>query len=214
MDWFYRLIWSLVKAIAWVFFGLRQVGAKNIPRTDAVIVASNHQSYFDPPFLAVTIPREMHFFAKKELFDRYGIGRLITRLNAIPVRRGIYDPKSLNLVFEALGKGGGLIMFPEGTRGNGREFLKPKPGVGMIAKRAGASIVPTYAYRTNRLGKALFWRKRLKVFYGPPISAEEVSKFEDNKAGYQSLAEEVMRHIGRLKAQATGGQSEAAIVRE
>lgn len=204
MDWFYRLIWSLVKTFGWVVFGLRQVGAKNIPRTGPIIIASNHQSYLDPPFVSVTIPREMHFFAKKELFDIFILGRLISRLNAIPVRRGTYDPKSLNQAFEALEKGGGLILFPEGTRGNGREFLKPKPGVGMIAKRANATIVPTYAYRTNRLGKALFWRKRVKVFYGPPITTDEVAEYEDGRDGYQALAEEVMRHIGRLKTFASG----------
>ncbi|MCP4569953.1 MAG: 1-acyl-sn-glycerol-3-phosphate acyltransferase [FCB group bacterium] len=204
MDWFYRFIWSLVKAFGWVIFGLRQVGAENIPRTGPIIIASNHQSNLDPPFVAVTIPREMHFFAKKELFDILIMGRIISRLNAIPVRRGVYDPKALNLAFGALENGGGLILYPEGTRGNGREFLKPKPGVGLIAKRSKATIVPTYAYRTNRLGSALFWRKRLKVFFGPPISAEEIDKYEDDKSGYQALAEEVMRHIAGLKAIATG----------
>lgn len=204
MNWFYRFIWSLVKTFGWVVFGLRQVGAENIPRTGPIIIASNHQSFLDPPFVAVTIPREMHFFAKKELFDILIVGRVISRLNAIPVRRGVYDPKALNMAFRALENGGGLILYPEGTRGNGREFLKPKPGVGLIAKRSKATIVPTFAFRTNRLGSALFWRKRLKVFFGPPISVEEVAKYEDDKTGYQALAEEVMRHIARLKEKALG----------
>lgn len=199
MRWFYSFIWHLVRYISQIFFGMRAEGDENIPMTGPIIVAVNHQSYLDPPFTSVMIKREMHFFAKQELFGVFGLGRLISNLNAIPVRRGTYDPASLKRVFEALEKGGGLIIFPEGTRDNGREFLKPKPGIGLIARKSGTAIVPAYVYRTNKIWGALLARRRMKIIFGPPLSVEQINRFSDDKEGYRGLAELVMERINQLK---------------
>jgi len=154
MKAFYRTGWLVARIFLRVMYGLKIVDEPKIPRTGPVIVASNHQSYFDPPALGSSISREMHFFAKKELFDVLVLGWLIRHFNSIPVRRGVYDPASLNRVAEALEAGGGLIMFPEGTRGDGKTLMEPKPGIGMIAKRSRPSIVPAYISGTDNLGKA------------------------------------------------------------
>ena len=78
----------------------------------------------------------------------------------------------------------------------------PKPGVGMIARRARVAIVPTYAMRTNRLWAALLTRKRIAIYYGRPIPVEQVEQYSDDKEGYQALAELVMEKIAGLKAAA------------
>ena len=199
MKWFYSFIWHLVRYKSQILFGMHAEGHDNIPMTGPILVAVNHQSYFDPPFTSVMIKREMHFFAKQELFGVFGLGRLITKLNAIPVRRGTYDPRSLSRVFEVLEKGGGLIIFPEGTRNNGQEFLKPKPGIGLIARKSSTAIVPAYVYRTNKIWGALLARRRMKIVFGQPISVEQINQFSDDKEGYRSLADLVMERIKQLK---------------
>ncbi|MCK5126327.1 MAG: 1-acyl-sn-glycerol-3-phosphate acyltransferase [candidate division Zixibacteria bacterium] len=199
MKWFYYVAWRFVRTVGYTLFGLKAVDEKNIPRTGPVLIASNHQSYFDPPFVAVMIMREVHFFAKKELFDIPIMKRVITALNAVPVRRGIYDPRSINKVFDVLSKGGGLILFPEGTRGDGETLLKPKPGIGLIAYKGKAPIVPAFAHRTHQWSKSLFWRNRMSVTFGKPITVEEILAYEDGKEGYRALSEEVMRRIKELK---------------
>jgi len=202
MNWFYGTVLFVARLILTILFGLKTVHRERVPGKGPVIVAANHQSYLDPPFLATALKREMHFFAKKELFDVPILGRLITRLNSIPVRRGVYDPAALHRVEKALAEGGGLIMFPEGTRGDGKEFLRPKRGVGMIARKSGATVVPAYLYRSNRLMGALFARRRVKVFFGDPIDPEVIARYDDNKEGYQELSEMVMERIARLRAEA------------
>jgi len=199
MTWFYWFIWTVARIFVTIAYGTRVRGLDNIPRTGPLIVAGNHQSGMDPPFLGCTVPREMHFFAKKELFSVFFLGRLISWLNAFPVRRGVFDPKAMGKVFDVLSQGGGLIFFPEGTRGNGEEFLKPKPGIGMMAIRAKVPIVPAFIHRSHQLKKALWRRRGVRVWYGPPIPVEVVTSFANDRDGYQALAEEVMRHIGRLK---------------
>jgi 1-acyl-sn-glycerol-3-phosphate acyltransferase len=201
-SWFYKTAWSFSRSVFWVLFGQKPVDSDRVPIDGPVILASNHQSYFDPPMLATATKREMHFFAKKELFDMFILGPIIRNLNAFPVKRGVYDPAALSKVDAILNNDGALILFPEGTRGNGKTFLKPKPGIGMIAKKTRASVVPAYIDGTNDLGKALFWRKRIKIYFGQPIPPEQWERFSDDKAGYQELAEYVMEHIAQLKAKA------------
>lgn len=199
MDWFYRIIWTLVRYLGMGFLGLRAVDEKNIPMEGALIFASNHQAYLDPPLVSVMIRREIHFFAKKELFDVPILGWLITRLNSIPVRRGVYDPKSINRVYECLDNQGAILMFPEGTRGNGNEFLKPKPGIGMIARKAKAPILPVFARRTNKMRDALIKRKGMTIEFGEPISVDKIEEYPDNKEGYRELANFVMARIGDIR---------------
>jgi len=200
MRWLaYWIIWCLVRSSIRILFGFKIIGSENIPKEEPFILAVNHQSYVDPPVVAVAVPRIMHFFAKYELFHKFFLGRLITLLNAIPVHRGAYDPQAINRSLEVLSGGGGLIFFPEGTRGNGREFLKPKPGIGLIAKLAEVPVVPAFLYRTDRLLRAFFARKRVKIFFGPAIPTEKIEKFSNDKDGYRLLAEYVMEQIGQLR---------------
>ncbi|MFH1700398.1 MAG: lysophospholipid acyltransferase family protein [Candidatus Zixiibacteriota bacterium] len=181
------------------FLGLKAIGEENIPMSGSLIFASNHQSYLDPPFVSVMIKREIHFFAKKELFDIPILGWIITRLNTIPVRRGVYDPKSLNRVYDSLEKGGAVLMFPEGTRGNGRVFLDPKPGIGLIARKAEVPILPLFARRTNKVREALFNRKGITIEFGQPITVAKIKEYPDNKDGYYKLARMVMNRIGEIR---------------
>ena len=194
--------WRTVRTLLWILFGFKQIDFDRVPSEGPVIVASNHQSNLDPPILGCAILREMHFFAKKELFDNFFLGWLITQYNSIPVRRGVYDPASISRVNEALEKGGGIIMFPEGTRGDGKEFLKPKPGVGLISRRSLVKIVPAYIQGSDDLKASLFWKRRIKVFFGEPIEPDEIEQYEDNKDGYRAIAQYVMDRIGQLKAKA------------
>jgi 1-acyl-sn-glycerol-3-phosphate acyltransferase len=200
----YWTVWSFARSIAWLFWGHKIVDRQRVPMEGAVIVAANHQSYLDPPVVAVSIHRAVHFFAKEELFRIFGLGWLIATLNAIPVRRGVYDPRSIKSVLAALGQGGALVLFPEGTRGNGIEFLRPKPGIGLIARHARTPIVPAYISRTARSAKTL-WRRRIIVRFGEAITAEEVGGYPDDREGYQALADAVMTRIGRLRAAAEEG---------
>ena len=98
-----------------------------------------------------------------------------------------------------LKEGKAMIMFPEGTRSLSGRFLKPKPGVGMIASMAGVPVVPTYVAGTNNLSAAL-WRKRpLVVRFGEPIAPTEIrSGCASDKDAYMAISAEAMKRIMRL----------------
>src|SRR5690554_351425 len=89
--WFYNLaIWAF-RVFARVFWGLRVTGVENVPGTGGLVVACNHFSAMDPPIVGVSVPREIHFMAKQELFDKPASRLLMLGLRAFPVKRGASD---------------------------------------------------------------------------------------------------------------------------
>ncbi|MCI0406433.1 MAG: (d)CMP kinase [candidate division Zixibacteria bacterium] len=205
MKWFYLLVWSSVRNLSRILWRLSREGIENIPREGGVIIASNHISWYDPPFVSVSCPREVHFMAKRELFSIPVLGLVIRNLNAFPVSRGKYDRQALEAAIEVLKKGEALIVFPEGTRSRKKgEFLPPKAGIGVLAREGQVPIVPTYISGSDELPKVFFSFGRVRVIFGKPIPKEWVKSLPEGKPGYQQIAEEVMRKIGELKKSCLG----------
>ena len=110
MTFFYRF----AQFFSWLFFKifhrLEIIGVNNIPSTGAFILASNHQSYFDPPALGCKLPRNLHYFARNSLFF-WPLGILIRNLNSIPVNRSQLDIATLKRVLKVLKQGDPLLVF-------------------------------------------------------------------------------------------------------
>jgi 1-acyl-sn-glycerol-3-phosphate acyltransferase len=109
-----------------------------------VIVMANHASHFDIPILLSVLPRCPGFLAKKELFDFPVFGPAMKGIHCIPIDRA--DRKqSLDAIEKAAGlvrEGGRLVVFPEGTRGNGKQLRTLKKGPFHLVQRARVPIVP------------------------------------------------------------------------
>jgi len=199
--------WSLTRIISKLVFRIKAEGRENIPRKGGFILASNHISYYDPPLVGSWITRELYFFAKKELFKNRLFGAVIRTTNSLPVNRQGVDRQSIRLAVDAVNRGFGLTMFPEGTRSRTDEFLTPKPGLGMIASRAGCPIAVAYLHGSNKLKDCFWGRERMSVTYGETFPAEWVKSFPAGKEGYQQISEAVMERIGELKAGVVSRQS-------
>lgn len=195
----YWLGWSLTRFVGGPLLGVKINGLEHVPMEGPFILASNHISYFDPPLVGSWIRRELFFFAKKELFDNKILGPIIWRTNARPVRRGAMDRDALKISLKALKDGYGLTVFPEGTRARHGTFLKPKPGIGLIAFQAKCPIVPCYIQGANRPKDCILRRTRVTIDYGPPISREWLESLPAAKETYLKIADEVMNRIAALK---------------
>lgn len=191
--------WLVTRVVFTLFFRIKIRGQENIPREGGFILASNHLSYLDPPMVGTWVPRQVYFMAKQELFKNPILRSLITRTNALPLRRGTIDRVALDMCVDTLKAGYVLTVFPEGTRAKEGHFLKPKPGIGMIAVRAGCPIVPVFIDGSNRLLDCLLGRYRLRISYGQPLAADWIKAFEPTKESYVEIAETVMERIGTLK---------------
>ncbi|MBN2227385.1 MAG: 1-acyl-sn-glycerol-3-phosphate acyltransferase [candidate division Zixibacteria bacterium] len=186
---------------------MKIVNNNKIPRSGSFILASNHISLVDPPFLGSAVGRPMHFIAKRELFTNRLFGTILRRVNAIPVNRRGFDKKAIENAMSVLTSDSGMVIFPEGTRSLTDDFLKPHPGVGLLARNADVPIVPAYIHGTNKL-RACFWGKeKMAVVFGDPIDAGQVETFSRDKDGYRALAETVMERIRALKDDFIAGRA-------
>jgi putative phosphoserine phosphatase / 1-acylglycerol-3-phosphate O-acyltransferase len=140
-------------------------GVENVPRTGAVIIASNHRSYFDPLAIGLAIAkagRNGRFMGKKEVFDAPIVGQFAKAMGAIRVDRGTGSDAPLKEAAKALDGGEVVVILPEGTIPRGEAFfdpiLKGKKGTARLAAMTGASIVPLGIWGTEKV-----WPRSSKV---------------------------------------------------
>ena len=117
---FYSGFHFCLGAVIRCIFRVKVEGENNLPDEGAFIVASNHISNADPVILAVSVKnrRKIRFMAKKELFEKKFLARLLGGLGAFAVDRKRADVASIRHAVATLEKGEHVGIFPEGTRNN------------------------------------------------------------------------------------------------
>ncbi len=206
-----RLVDSLVRpfvyVLARVFFRLRTVNQDIIPREGGIILAGNHISDWDPPFVGAAVPRGVHFMAKSELFRNPLFGKFLLGLGAFPVyRKAAVNSEAMRTARDLVMEGKALIIFPEGTRSKTGKLLPPKAGVGHIAHSTAAAVYPFFVRGTDHPLGALFFRNRFSVRFGDPIPPETLEKCHI-EGGPSASAEYIMQRIRELKIETEGKET-------
>lgn len=201
MKLFYPCINNLFKAFFFTLYHHQVFGSENIPAGPAII-AANHTSYFDPPIIGASSPYELHFLAKASLFDHPIFGAAIRKLNAHPVSGTASDLSSFKLICQLISEGKKVVIFPEGARSPTGQMLSIKPGIGMLAMRSNAPIVPAYidglfeAWPMDKKYPKLWGRTA--VHFGRPIDWHAYSHL-DRKEAQQAIADDIGKAILELK---------------
>jgi 1-acyl-sn-glycerol-3-phosphate acyltransferase len=170
-----------------------------------LLLAANHKSYLDPPLVGAGIAREIRYFAKKELFRVPLLGPAIRGYGAIPVDRSGFDRRGLECALDILAHGQGLLVFPEGTRIRGAGLARPKEGIGLLALKSGAAILPAYVESSWEPRRSLFRRIPVRVHFGRLFRPAGPAPGQLPRDRYREIAEEVMAEIQRLGEQAGAG---------
>ena len=176
----------------------RVFGTARVPRTGPVILACNHQSFFDPVLATLALPRECDYMARDTLFANRFFRRLILSLNAFPIRRGEADVAAIKETIRRLRAGRLVTMFPEGTRTEDGRIGPLLPGVGSIAKKAKVPIVPVLiegAYDAWPRHRKFPGGGTVGVAYGEPIYPEEHPQWDA-----QALMDEVRHRLLDMQA--------------
>lgn len=144
---FYKTILFLAYWFFKLLYRHKIYGLKNVP-PGASILAANHVSFYDPPVLSISTPYEVHFLARKTLFDSIVLGPLIRRLNAHPVSGKAQDVAVFKTIVRLMKEGKKVIIFPEGKRSLNGTLQPIKPGISLLISRTGAAVVPAYLHGT------------------------------------------------------------------
>lgn len=168
-------------------------GKENIPPRGPFLLASNHASFLDPPLLGLASDRKLRFLARATLYQNRFFSFLITSLGAIPLDQegsALALKKGLNV----LQRKQGLVIFPEGTRSLDGQLQPARPGIGFVARKSGAPVVPVFISGSNRVlpVHARFVRPaRIRVRIGKPL----VFQTDD----YAEIGSRIMQAIGKLR---------------
>lgn len=115
------------KAFAWIV-GMR-VEIEGTPPTGTFYLVSNHVGYMDIILLSSVVAPA--FVAKADLRGWPLMGRIMATADTIFIDRGRRKDvvRVMEAMAEAMKRGLGVVLFPEGTSGRGDAILKLKPSL-------------------------------------------------------------------------------------
>jgi 1-acyl-sn-glycerol-3-phosphate acyltransferase len=190
----WRLIRGVVRLIFAIILDVHLVGRQNVPETGPLIIASNHLSWADVPLIPSFLKRRVVYMAKEETFDGK-MGWLVRFLGAFPVKRGEADRHSLRTAMEQLKSGHIVSIFPEGTRSKIHTLGQAHAGLGMIALRSGAPVVPVAIYGSEKAFKK--FRPRITITFGEPLILAPKGK-KITREDIDESTEQVMLRIASM----------------
>lgn len=193
---FYSFATIVCRIFLFFAYRLKVIGRENVPSEGGVLLVFNHRSYMDVVIAGVTCPRKLNFMAKSELFKKKFFARLISSLGAYPIQRGRGDIGAIKSTLAKLSDNEAVLIFPEGKRVktvDDEKHTRAKPGAVMIAVHGKVPVVPVYIS-----GKIKFMHK-VTITYGKPIYYTEYYGQKLNIEQLQSLSDEMMKEIRKLK---------------
>lgn len=137
----YRFAMTVCSPIVRRWGRLEASGLEHLPADGPVLLAGNHDSYWDPIAVGVAAlkRRQVQALAKSSLW-KPGLGKILDGMGQIPIDRGAGDARAMDRAVEELRAGACIGIFPEGTRSKGRE-LRARSGFGRLAEAVPAAEV-------------------------------------------------------------------------
>jgi long-chain acyl-CoA synthetase len=183
-----------VMPLARVFAWMRIEGREHLRDLHGpVIFASNHQSFMDGPAIMAALPARWRYALApamgKEMFAAHFFpaqhGRLawftnslnyylaVLFFNAFPLpQREAGARQTLRYIGGLLAERTSVLIFPEGRRSETGAIDAFRPGIGMIASRLGAPVVPVRIDGLQHVlgvGSRLARPGRVRVAFGAPL---------------------------------------------
>lgn len=178
-----RLAHFLVRVTFRPFWGPSCEGLENVPPTGRLIVACNHRHWMDTLIMPLCVQRVRYprFLGKEELFRHPAAAWLMRELGIIRLDRRKGDVSALKQAIEVLEAEGCLGLFPEGTRSKTGVPGRAKPGIGFLAHKTGAPVVPGRLWNTEKFPSPADVRLKLgpAMRYGGDGSRESCQAFAD-----------------------------------
>jgi 1-acyl-sn-glycerol-3-phosphate acyltransferase len=206
----YRFALGVCKPTVRWWGRLQVEGLEHVPPTGPLIVASNHDSYWDPVVVGIAAirRRQIRALSKSTLWKVKGLDKILDGMGQIPVVRGTKDTDALERAMSELRGGSCVGIFVEGTRSLGRP-LRARSGIGRLAAAVPAATIVLAAVSGTtdipRLGR----RPRLKVTFFEPGGGQMRPGEDPADLAVRALAE-LRAHApiavaGRKRAKALAG---------
>ncbi len=174
------------------------------PHDQQRIYFANHSSHLDFLLLWSALPKPLRRrtrpVAAADYWSHSGLKRYLMGdiFNGVPVERdaGHMVASPLRPMTEALDAGSSLIIFPEGTRGNGEDLQPFRGGIYYLARaRPNVDLVPVWmenCYRVMPKGSVLPVPLLCSVRFGAPTRLRD----DEDRAGF---VERLRNALGEIR---------------
>jgi len=157
----------------------------NLPPRGGVLLLGNHISWIDWALVQIACPRPIRFVMQREIYNRWYLKPLLSRLGMIPISSG-NSKEALTRIGELLNKGEVVCLFPEGAISRNGHLGKFHSGFERaVMDVKSAVIVPFYLRglwgsafsrsagklreQSNLLGRSFGSRRDILVAFGKPL---------------------------------------------
>jgi 1-acyl-sn-glycerol-3-phosphate acyltransferase len=202
VDW--MLAWVARLATRMAFRSVEVEGFGSVPRGTPVLVVANHfNGFVDPVVVVAALRRLPRFLAKATLWKVWVVRPLLALAGLVAVERpedgkGVDgNTRAFARAEQALGRGGVVAIFPEGTTHDEPRLVRVRTGAARIALGAheagvrGLRILPVGLTFEDKLAL----RSRVLVRAGTPIDLDVIlaagGASPDDRAAVDSLTEAI-----------------------
>ena len=193
------LLYALNYVVSRLLWRARIEGSLPVSPDRGAVIVCNHRCPLDPSFMALAVPRVVHWMVAREYCEHWLMGPLLRLCEVIPTSRGGSDTAATKAAIRLAAAGGLVAIFPEGRINDRQELLLPgRPGAALIALKARVPVVPCFVhgspYDGTTLG-CLLMPAKVRLTFGPAI---DLSEYYDRPVDRRTLEELTRRFLGEI----------------
>lgn len=137
----FKVLRAVLKFIFDRIYQVEVKGLENFYQAGArSVIIANHASYLDSVLLAIYLPANLTFAIDRAVSKIFWVRCLLKLVRALPVDRD--NSIAIKTLINEVKKNNRIVIFPEGRISTTGALMKVYEGPGMIADKAGASILP------------------------------------------------------------------------
>jgi 1-acyl-sn-glycerol-3-phosphate acyltransferase len=188
------LVQSFFAGLFWLVLVLPYVrrvrGLEKIRPGQKFLFVCNHVSLLDTIFMGAILWRHGHLpmlvLGDKDVWSDSWLRRTLSRPFGWLLERGKFNPRRIREL-QGFGRAAAnfqLVVFPEGTRGNGVDVAECQPGIYYIAQAARVPIVPVYFSGMEKVSTKkgrfhlLGGLRRVEIHFGEAVSPDQYLDLE------------------------------------
>ncbi len=196
------IIRPIIRTVFHILSRVQITGVEYVPKKGPYIIAINHVSLYEPPFLLAFWPIIPEAAGAVDIWSRPGQATLARLYGGIPVHRGQYDRQLVEKMLNVLRSGFPLAIAPEGGRSHQPGMRRGLPGIAHLIDQARVPVIPVgivgatddYIKHALRFERPLLEMRIGKSILLPPIEG----KGETRRVARQRNTDLVMLEIAKL----------------
>jgi 1-acyl-sn-glycerol-3-phosphate acyltransferase len=196
------VIYAVNYAMTRILWRVQIRGRFPIPKGQGAVIICNHRSSIDPTFIALTVPRVVHWMVAREYCESPFLRSFLQLCGSIPVTRGGQDIGATKAAIRIVQQGGLVGVFPEARINTTKQRLLPgRSGAALIALKARVPVVPCYVenapYDGTSLG-CLLMPASVRLTIGEPIDISAYYGCDDQRKSLDEITLHFLSAIAHL----------------